>query len=133
MPDSLSSPAAAAAAAAPPSPSSSSPWVSFWTRFWHEPVRAERLALMRIFLGVALLTDLLFQYLPNLMDFFGPTGVAPRGLHDEYQMRSWRWTKPRRDRTILRPVGRRSTPCAANRAITLLRMAPRTSMGQTAS
>jgi uncharacterized membrane protein YphA (DoxX/SURF4 family) len=66
--------------------------VSFWTRFWHQPVRAERLALMRILLGVALLTDQLFQYLPNLMEFFGYTGVAPRGLHDAYQLRHWRWT-----------------------------------------
>jgi uncharacterized membrane protein YphA (DoxX/SURF4 family) len=66
--------------------------VSTWTRFWHEPVRAERLALMRILLGVALLTDQLFQYLPNLMDFFGYSGVAPQGLHDAYQLRHWRWT-----------------------------------------
>jgi uncharacterized membrane protein YphA (DoxX/SURF4 family) len=66
--------------------------LSAWERFWHQPVRAERLALMRILLGVALLTDQLFQYLPNLMEFFGPTGVAPQGLHDNYQLRHWHWT-----------------------------------------
>ncbi|MFO0844939.1 MAG: HTTM domain-containing protein [Gemmataceae bacterium] len=66
--------------------------LSTWTRFWHEPVRAERLALMRGLLGLALLADQLFQYLPNLMEFFGPTGVAPAGLHDAYQLRQWRWT-----------------------------------------
>jgi uncharacterized membrane protein YphA (DoxX/SURF4 family) len=66
--------------------------LSTWTRFWHEPLRGERLALMRILLGVALLTDQLFQYFPNLMEFFGPDGVAPQGLHDVFQLRHWRWT-----------------------------------------
>lgn len=65
---------------------------SAWTRFWHEPVRAERLGLMRLLLGLALLSDQLVQYLPNLMEFFGYSGVAPRGLHDAFQLRSWRWT-----------------------------------------
>src|SRR5687767_4121351 len=65
---------------------------SWWQRFWHEPVRAERLGFMRILLGVALLTDQLFQLLPNIEEFFGATGVAPRGLHDAYQLKYWRWT-----------------------------------------
>ena len=51
-----------------------SPSASWWTRFWHDPVRAEPLALFRIFLGVALLTDQLFQLLPNIDEFFGPYG-----------------------------------------------------------
>src|SRR4051812_23640723 len=63
-----------------------------WDWFWHEPVRAERLALMRILLGLALLTDQLFQYLPHLEEFFGARGVAPAGLHDVYQLRTWHWT-----------------------------------------
>lgn len=65
---------------------------SAWTRFWHQPIRAERLALMRICLGLALLSDQLVQYRPNLMDFFGHTGVAPTGLQDAYQLKSWRWS-----------------------------------------
>src|SRR5690348_11562367 len=65
---------------------------SWWTRLWHQPVRAERLALMRLLLGVARLTDQLFQYLPNLLDFFGPDGLAPQGLFDQDQIRHWRWT-----------------------------------------
>jgi hypothetical protein len=76
-------------------------------RFWHQPVRAEGLALMRILLGVALLTDQLFQYLPNLAEFFGPDGVAPRGLHDNYQLSKWRWTVllfNTDDRSIVRTV-----------------------------
>ena len=27
-----------------------------------------------------------------MMEFFGPTGVAPQGLHDRYQTRRWFWT-----------------------------------------
>ena len=60
---------------------------------------------MRICLGLALLTDQLFQYLPNLMEFFGPTGVAPQGLHDAYQLRKWSLDpdplQPRRSRRDL--------------------------------
>lgn len=63
-----------------------------WNQFWHKPVRAERLALTRILLALSLLTDQLFQYLPNLEEFFGPTGMAPKGLHDAYQLRHWRIT-----------------------------------------
>jgi hypothetical protein len=65
---------------------------SLWTRFWHTPLRAERLACTRILLGIALLTDQLFQYLPHFGDFFGPGGVAPAGLHDRSVLSSWHWT-----------------------------------------
>jgi hypothetical protein len=65
---------------------------SAWVRFWHEPVRAERLAVTRIFFGVALLTDQLFQFLQHFTDFFGPGGVGYAGLHDEWQLKNWRWT-----------------------------------------
>jgi uncharacterized membrane protein YphA (DoxX/SURF4 family) len=64
---------------------------SFWTRFWHEPVRAERLAVTRILLALALLTDLLFQYLPRFAEFYGPQGLAPPGVHDEWLLRNWYW------------------------------------------
>lgn len=65
---------------------------TWWQRFWHEPVRAERLAITRIFLGLALLTDQLIQYLPHLAVFYGPEGVAPAGVHDEWLLGQWRWT-----------------------------------------
>ena len=68
-------------------------WVqSLWTRFWHVPVRAERLALLRVLLGVFLLTDQLYQYLPYLAEFYGPHGVSPDGLHDWYALKKWYWT-----------------------------------------
>lgn len=56
-----------------PSPLSSSPW---WTR----PVAAERLAAVRIAVGLALVYDVLGTYLPMAGDFFGEgsvTTVAP--------------------------------------------------------
>jgi hypothetical protein len=65
---------------------------SWWTRFWHEPVRAERLALFRVLLGVALLVDQLLRLLPHLDDFFGPCGYSPAGLNDAFSVRSWHWT-----------------------------------------
>jgi uncharacterized membrane protein YphA (DoxX/SURF4 family) len=63
-----------------------------WTQFWHTPVRAERLALTRILFGLALLTDQLFQFLPNLDDFYGPAGIAPAGLYDRRRLFHWQWT-----------------------------------------
>jgi hypothetical protein len=64
---------------------------NFWVRFWHQPVRAERLALMRILLALALLGDQFCQFLPNLADFYGPDGVGPDGLFKS-QLNTWKWT-----------------------------------------
>lgn len=65
---------------------------SFWTRFWHAPVRAERLGLTRILFGLCLLAEQMVQYLPNLSVFFGPEGVAPKGLHDAFVLSKWYWS-----------------------------------------
>jgi hypothetical protein len=70
----------------------SSPYTSVWNKFWHAPLRAERLALMRILLGSALLTQQLLEYLPNLEEFFGPHGIAPADLLDRTQLDYWYWT-----------------------------------------
>jgi uncharacterized membrane protein YphA (DoxX/SURF4 family) len=64
---------------------------SRWTRFWHEPIRAELLAAARIFFAFVILADQLVQYLPNLAYFFGPDGVGPEGFDDAYLLRNWRW------------------------------------------
>jgi len=75
--------------ATPPGlPTAESPWV----RFWHRPVRAERLALMRIMLAAALLGDQLLQFLPNLDEFYGPNGTGAAGIFDDYQLKMWRVT-----------------------------------------
>jgi hypothetical protein len=65
---------------------------SAWTRFWHAPLRAERLALTRILFGLALLADQLVQYLPDLADNFGPDGIAYAGLYDWFGLSRWRLT-----------------------------------------
>jgi len=70
----------------------SDPSWSWWQRFWHEPVRAERLAITRILLAFALLTDQLLQYWPHFAVFYGPEGVAPAGVHDQWLLDNWRWT-----------------------------------------
>ncbi len=41
------------------------------SRWWTEPVRAERLAALRIGIAAVLLLDVLGVYLPNLADFYG--------------------------------------------------------------
>ncbi len=71
--------------------SDASQWF-WWKRFWHEPVRAERLALARILLACACLTDQLIQILPHFDMFFGERSVAPVGTHDAWLLENWRWT-----------------------------------------
>ncbi len=68
------------------------PRLSLWQRFWHVPVRAERLALMRICLGLALLSDQFLQVLPAFSYLFGPGGTSPAGLHEAWQLEYWNWT-----------------------------------------
>lgn len=65
---------------------------SAWTIFWNAPVRAERLALMRILLGLSLLSQQIIELLPYLMEYYGPDGVAPAGLFDRVQLRYWYWS-----------------------------------------
>ncbi len=68
-----------------------STYPSGWSRFWQKPVRAERLAFMRIVLGVTLLAEQLIEFLPYLMEYYGPEGVAPAGLQDRAQLEYWYW------------------------------------------
>jgi hypothetical protein len=66
--------------------------LSTWARFWHVPLRAERLALTRILMGLALLTNQLFELLPRWGEFFGPEGSAFNGLHDADTLYHWQWS-----------------------------------------
>lgn len=59
--------------------------------FWHKPLRAETLGFFRVVFAAVLITDQLFQYLPNLGTFYGPEGYAPEGLLDGWLARTWRW------------------------------------------
>jgi len=61
------------------------PWpLSRW-HWWAAPVRAERLAALRIGLALLLLIDVLTTYLPNATLFFGDDSFAPPG--------SWDWRR----------------------------------------
>jgi uncharacterized membrane protein YphA (DoxX/SURF4 family) len=55
-----------------PPPLSRSPW-------WTEPVRAERLAALRVGVGLTLLLDVLGTYLPRARDFYGPDSLTAPG------------------------------------------------------
>jgi hypothetical protein len=69
-----------------PWPLSRSPW-------WTEPVRAERLAALRIGLGAVLLLDLLLTYLPNLTDLFGRNSLGSPSIFAFYTSAPhWRWS-----------------------------------------
>src|SRR5437899_11085038 len=48
------------------------PWPFSAWRWWTEPVRAERLAALRMGVAALLLFDILTSYLPNLHVYFGP-------------------------------------------------------------
>jgi hypothetical protein len=73
-----------------------SPWLpwplSRW-RWWTEPVRAERLAGLRIGLGAVLLLDVLLTYLPNLGDLFGRNSLGSPDIFAFYtRWPHWRWS-----------------------------------------
>jgi hypothetical protein len=60
------------------------PWPFRSRRWWTEPVRAERLAALRIGLGAVLLLDLLLTYLPNLGDLFGRDSLGSPSIFASY-------------------------------------------------
>lgn len=63
-----------------------------WHRFWHAPIAAERLALVRIATAVALLSDILLQQLPFSAELFGAGGLQPNGYGQAALLHGWRWT-----------------------------------------
>lgn len=69
-----------------PWPLSQSPW-------WTEPVRAERLAALRIGLAAVLLLDVLWTYLPYAHDYFGPGSLgAAEVFANRVQAPRWNWS-----------------------------------------
>jgi len=52
------------------------PWPLDKWGWWSDPVRAERLAVLRIALAAVLLIDLLTSYRPHLHEFFGKGGLG---------------------------------------------------------
>jgi hypothetical protein len=69
------------------------PWPLSGWRWWTEPVRAERIAVLRIAIAAVLLLDVLTSYLPQLHDFFGPSSLGTPEMF-EYVARApkWNWS-----------------------------------------
>jgi hypothetical protein len=69
------------------------PWPLSGWGWWTAPVRAERLAVLRIGLASLLLLDILISYLPHLHDFFGPDSLGTPEMFD-YLARApkWNWS-----------------------------------------
>ena len=61
--------------------------------WWTRPVRAERLAALRIGLAAVLLLDVLLTYLPPAADLFGPDSLGgPETFADRGRGGNWHWS-----------------------------------------
>lgn len=79
------------------------PWpLSAWS-WWSTPVRAERLALLRIGVGFVLLIDVLCLYAPDTLDYYGKDGLGDPGIFD-WRFK-WSQSPPRFVWSTLRGVG----------------------------
>jgi len=68
------------------------PWpLSRWS-WWTEPVRAERLAALRIGFAIVLLVDVILQYLPNYADFFGAVSLGSPEVFAGRGQGHWHWS-----------------------------------------
>src|SRR5436189_4633480 len=56
------------------------PWPLAGRRWWTEPVRAERLAALRIGIAAVLLLDIFLNYLPHAADFYSDQGLGAEGV-----------------------------------------------------
>lgn len=75
------------------------PWPLCAWPWWNKPVRAERLASLRIVLGLVLLADIVLTYLPGLDDFFSAAGASEPSAY------AWYGRSPRAYWTLLRGLG----------------------------
>src|SRR5947209_3976976 len=58
-----------------------------------EPIRAERLAALRVGVGLTLLLDILGTYLPRLSDYYGPGSLAdPDVFGARFAPPHWHWS-----------------------------------------
>jgi hypothetical protein len=71
------------------------PWLPSYlarSKWWTEPVRAERLAALRIGVGIVLLFDVLAHYLPQAGDFFGANSLGSPEVFLQGGPNKWRWS-----------------------------------------
>jgi hypothetical protein len=57
--------------------------------WWTEPVRAERLAALRIGVGATLMLDIAGTYLPRYQDFFGVGSLTPPASNAQIPLLEW--------------------------------------------
>jgi hypothetical protein len=68
------------------------PWpLSRWA-WWTEPARAERLAALRIGLALVLIADILVQYFPHLVDYFGVGSLGSPEVFAGRAKGHWNWS-----------------------------------------
>src|SRR5262245_2788390 len=60
--------------------------------WWTEPIRAERLAAVRIGVGAVLLADILWTYVPRASDFFGIGSLGSPEVFADRLNSGWRWS-----------------------------------------
>jgi hypothetical protein len=75
------------------------PWPQSAWSWWTEPVRAERLALLRIGVALCLLADIALNYAPLTFTFFGKAGLGDPIIFN------WRFETDRMTWSLLRGVG----------------------------
>jgi hypothetical protein len=72
------------------------PWPLCRWKSWTEPVRAERLAALRIGVAMIALLDVLTTFLPRVHDFFGPDSLARFARRDLFgyytEAPRWNWS-----------------------------------------
>lgn len=68
------------------------PWPLGRWGWWVEPVRAERLAALRIGIALFTLFDVLTSYLPRSGDYFGPDSVGPADVFAYRFKNGLRWS-----------------------------------------
>lgn len=79
------------------------PWpLSAWA-WWTRPVRAERLAMLRIGVALCLLFDIAVNYAPETLAYFAKDGLGNPTIFD------WRFVPPRMNWSLLRGVGDAAT------------------------
>jgi hypothetical protein len=89
------------------------PWpLSGWS-WWTDPVRAERLAALRIAVAACLIFDIAYNYAPHTLDFFGKDGLANPEIFN------WRFRPPRMVWSLLRGVADEVTHYLALTALIL--------------
>src|SRR5262245_33412166 len=81
------------------------PWPLCRWRWWTEPVRAERLAALRIGLAGCLLLDILVSYLPLATDLFGRNSLgSPEAFRWLANQGSWSLLRELTEPTAIRLV-----------------------------